>query len=126
MPRARTPAALIPFSPGMKKNPSRRKGRENAPIPKGKIGKPPSSLAPDESAIWKQFTRECPPGVLSSSDRMALENFCRIQARIRSGRPQQGDEAQARIWMQQFGMTPAARSNVQVKQGENGNEFASV
>lgn len=126
MPRPRTPSALIPFSPGMKKNPKRMEGRQNAPIPTGEIGEPHSSLDESSASVWREFVKECPPGVLKNSDRLALRNYCRIQARLDRGMPQQGDEAQARIWLQQFGMSPSSRSNVQVKQEENGNEFASA
>jgi len=80
-----------------------------APSVAGCIGDPPSRLTREEGQIWREIVDECPPGVLKSYDRLGLAVYCRIEARIRAGNAPEGFEAEAGAWLEEFGMTPAAR-----------------
>jgi phage terminase small subunit len=126
MGRPRKPTELILLQGGFKKNPQRAKGRTSEPIPKGLIGKAPDRLNADEAALWDEICEECPPGVLKSSDRKMLENYCRLQAEVNKGRATAADFSQVKAYLQQFGLSPASRSLVSVPQEDNGNEFAAI
>jgi len=126
MPRPKTPAALIPFSPGMKKNPKRKLGRINEPIPQGEVGEPQADLPDDVADCFREIVAECAPGVLKRSDRAAVRSAARLMAKENTGTATAAEVGQLKQYFQQFGMTPAGRANVQVKQEENGNEFAAV
>jgi hypothetical protein len=116
------------LSGAFKHDPKRAIERVNEPIPTGEIGTPPACLNEAEQTIWNRLCHECAPGVMKNSDRTALMALCKITYKVESGGFDltAADYGQLKAYLQQFGMSPAARSLVQVKQEESGNEFVAI
>ena len=126
MGRPRKPTSILELTGAFDKNPARALKRVNEPIPSGEIGDPPAYFNEFLREIWAELVDEAAPGVMKRSDRKALEAWCQIVAFIRVGAADSALFSQNKAYAQQFGMTPAARSLVEVPQEDNGNEFAKA
>lgn len=142
MPARRKPSALLEASGAFDKNPSRRRARENEPIPEGELGNPPAEWVRDKGVkqrcadlfdIWTEIVSQAPPGVLTSADRMHVETLCYLMYRIRRavagyGKATAGDFNQLNKGLAQIGMIPSERSRVhgKKKQPEGEDEWASI
>ena len=131
MARPRNPTALLELTGAFKKNPQRRKARENEPIADGAIGEIPRGLPPGVRAAWREIVRDCPAGVLTSADRIAVRSAARLLAAENRGDIAVGERAQLHKILGDLGMTPRGRAYVQVappprKPGETGNAFADA
>ena len=69
-------------------------------------------LAPDEAAAWREFVRDAVPGVLTDSDRMALEALARLLARSRRQGLTSAELGHLRGFLAELGATPASRGRV--------------
>jgi hypothetical protein len=142
MSRPRKPTALLELNGAFAKNPSRRRERENEPVPEGPLGPPPedwvkgaehSQTFVELLKAWDEIVNEAPFGVLTSSDRDHVEATCYLKHKIRRaargyGKCTSGDYAQLNKCLSQMGLIPSERSNVQgkKKQPEVANEWARL
>jgi hypothetical protein len=126
MGRPRKPTSILELTGAFEKNPNRAILRVNEPIPSNDVGDPPPYFNEYLTSIWNEIIENAAPGVIKRSDRLVIEAWCQIIAYIRCGIAQAPTFAQHKAYAQQFGMTPAARSLVQVPQDDNGNEFAKA
>lgn len=121
------------------------------PIPQGELGDPPSTWAPDSVELleWHYALRNCPKGMLKSTDRRALISWCdacaaydELDALIRKhGRvyivgtngaqtsspyvtQQEKAFMRLRRLAAELGFTPSARTRIQVAPGEQANGSA--
>jgi|SRR5579862_5590716 len=79
MPRPRKPTALLELSGAFKHDPQRR--RDGEPRPTGPLGDPPERLPTEAVPYWHEIEATCAPGVLTISDRFAVELAARLMAR---------------------------------------------
>lgn len=121
MPRVRKPTSVLQFTGAFAKNPQRAESRKHEPKPTGGIGEPPSRLTDDQKKIWFELVGESLPGVLSNADRQILELTVRAVEMIRVVYDPKV-AAQLNQYLQQLGMTPAARSKVQAAKDEAKDE----
>ena len=126
MGKPRKPTALLEASGAFAHNPARGRARANEPKPTGPIGDPPAWLKIKERTCWAELVTASAPGVLTSSDSIALATACVLYAAIKARKATAADFNQFRQYLAQFAMTPASRSNVQVKPTGTGNEFSDA
>ncbi|WP_303288237.1 hypothetical protein [Marinobacter sp. SS8-8] len=115
MPRPRKPAKIQEIS-AWKKNPQRRR-EEFEPV--DDVGKAPQWLAV-EYEIWEELVAMLPPGILGSSDRVALEALCKLIFKMRHDFDNMSAAQLGRLenLLGKFGLTPADRSRVMVRGSE--------
>jgi phage terminase small subunit len=123
MGKPRKPTALLEASGAFKKNPARGRARENEPVQREKLGPAPRYLSQLQRACWNRIVALCPDGVLKAADEPIVELTAGLWAKSREGMATAADCNQLKACLQQLGMTPAARSLVQVVKVEEGNEF---
>ncbi|HKD60535.1 MAG TPA: hypothetical protein VKB47_08745 [Terracidiphilus sp.] len=126
MPARRKPTALLIASGAFAKNPARARDRENEPVPEGPLGDPPAAwvegAANNQRFVeylknWREIVAQAAFGVLTSSDRWAVEKACTLKYKIDRaeagyGKATSGDYNTLNKMLGQFGMTPADRSKV--------------
>lgn len=126
MARPRTPTNVLELRNAFKKHPERAKERENEPEVSDPIGDPPEHLHDEVKAAWSELVGQAPRGVLTASDRLAVEMAAFLIVKFRAC-PM--DFAAAEFTRLQgllatFGMTPADRSRVGVtKKQQQKNPF---
>lgn len=120
MPARRNSAEVINLNGSRKKNPKRYQDRQNEPGVVGEIGPPPEHLLPDVKKVWNELVDNAAPGVLGSSDRIALEVLANLVAEYRAapGAFTASMITQMRALLNDFGMTAAGRSKVSTGKGE--------
>lgn len=126
MGRPRKPTAILELTGAYKKNPDRAEHRVNEPLPSNDVGDPPKYFNEFLAEIWNELLENAAPGVIKRSDRVSLEAWCQVIAFIRIGAATPAMYTVHKAYAQQFGMTPAARSLIDVPQEDNGNEFAQA
>ena|ERR1039458_1903241 len=120
MGRPRKPTAVHELNGSFDKHPERKAERALEPKPEGPLGAPPSCFDPGDYtgkrllAIWNEIVLQCPPGVLSLSDRMHVELACRLMHRIRTSTAKSGDYSRLDALLGKMGMNPADRSKVNI------------
>ena len=123
MARPRKPTAVLTLVGALKKNPQRK--RKNEPKPTAGIGKFTEGST-DISEIWNEVVSQVASGVLTISDRLALELVCRLIAEIRL-KPDEisvGKVTALCNLLGRFGLTPADRSKVTVPEEEKEDEWS--
>lgn len=81
---AKKPTALLELSGAYKRNPARRpKGVE--PRNPSPLGDPPERLPVEARPFWRELADIVPPGVLTASDRWAVELAARFMAKAIHG-----------------------------------------
>src|SRR5215207_2714069 len=110
MSRPRLPTELLQLNGGYRAD--RHGPRQAAPKSELAIGDPPGHLAPDEAAAWREFVRDAVPGVLTGSDRMALEALARLLAKSRRQGLTNAELGHLRGFLREIGATPASRGRV--------------
>jgi hypothetical protein len=92
------------------------------------LGDPPAHLRPDEQSAWLELAALAPSGVLTASDRWAVELTVQLMVRLRQAG--KGPLPQANLLLAclaRLGMTPVDRSRVGVPQPEEqGNPFVEI
>jgi phage terminase small subunit len=128
MSRPRKPTQILELTGHFKHDPKRAIARINEPRPSKAIGTPPAYFDDLQISIWDEMVRELPKGVAMNSDAIALESLVLITCKIRllGVNASTSDFAQQKAFLCQFGMTPAARSLVQIKQEDQANEFSDI
>lgn len=123
MARPRTSTQILELRGAFKAHPNR--ARPGEPKPMGAIGafkQGPTAL----SEIWDEIARQTAPGVLTASDRLALEWVCRLMAEIRL-KPNEvsvGKIATLSSLLSKFGFTPADRTRISVPDADKIDEWA--
>jgi hypothetical protein len=110
MPRSRTPVELLQLNGGYRAD--RHGPRQAAPKSELAVGEPPGHLAPDEAAAWREFVRDAVPGLLTGSDRMALEALARLLAKSRRQGLTNAELGCMLGFLRELGATPASRGRV--------------
>lgn len=135
MGRPRKSIEELQQSGAFRKDPQRLQKRLEVPAPPSGIGDPPDILKPPEKAVWIEVVGISAPGLLKSSDRLALIDLCRLWARylkygenITGGKSRGVNSRQmSRLnkLFSQFGMTPLDRGKIHVPHSPNKhNAFA--
>lgn len=122
MGRPAKPTAVLELVGAYKKNPQRK--RKSEPKPAQGIGKFIEGPV-DLSSIWDEVVAQTVPGVMTMSDRLALEMVCRLMAEIRS-KPDEisvGKVTALCNLLGRFGLTPADRAKVTVPEEEKEDEW---
>lgn len=124
MARPRTPTNVLQLRGAFAKNPNR--ARPDEPKPAGKIGQPPKYFDDDHRKVWKEIERSAAPGVLTISDRLAMEILCVLVVEFRSDPQGMACAKIARMEaiIGKFGFTPADRSKVCAPTKKPGNAFS--
>jgi hypothetical protein len=105
-----------------KKNPKRMHERENEAIDERPLGSPPKLLNKHQKSAWQEIVNHCIQGVLSRSDRLAVEEAARLLVTCRhldeeDGviiRPSNGERQLLIKYLSAFGMTPSDRSKIHI------------
>lgn len=119
MSRPRTPAEILEARGSYIKHPERRR----PPCPKStmSIGHAPSYFTSDEKQIWKEVVKNSIPDILTSSDRIMLELFCMIMAKIRNRDIVKSSELSILVNISsQMGMSPISRTKLSIPDNKHG------
>lgn len=126
MARPRTPTNVLELKGAFKKNPQRaRQDAESV----GPLSSAPPHLAGAELDAWNEIAQYAPPGVLTDSDRIALEVAANLLAQFRNDPVEFPSTKLVRLeaLLGKFGMTPADRAKVGgKKEAPKGNPFANL
>lgn len=103
-------------------DPQRRAAREGEPEPTGPLGDPPDSLTALQREAWQEIAGNAAPGVLTNADRVLVEMYCRLAARMRGeltpdGYPNPLKAAEYSLLVTilgRMGMTPSDRARMKV------------
>lgn len=130
MARPRKPSNVLEMAGAFKKNPDRRRAREQEPEPAGDIGDPPEFLDEVERGCWIELVSLCHEGVLCAADRPFMEYGARVWAQLRnSGEIDPKLGIRFETVCARLGMTPADRSKVSGRKPDGKkdpyDEFAS-
>ena len=123
MGRPTKPTAVLELVGAYKKDPQRKRLKE--PKPTKGIGS--FVLGPTDLAeIWDEVVGQVVPGVLTISDRMALELVCRLYAEIRL-KPDKisvGKVTALANLLGRFGLTPSDRAKISMPEEEKEDEWS--
>jgi hypothetical protein len=123
MGRPSKPTAVLELVGAYQKNPQRKRQKE--PKPSQGIGS--FSLGPTSiPEIWDEIVGQVVPGVLTISDRMALELVCRLYAEIRLN-PDEisvGKVTALANLLGRFGLTPSDRAKISMPEEEKEDEWS--
>ena len=124
MARPRTPTNVLELRGAFAKNPQRK--RPNEPKPEADVGVPPKHFDESHKAIWKEIKKNSASGVMTISDRLALELLCVLVCQFRTDPAGFSAAKMARMdsLFGKFGFTPADRSKVSVTPKKNANAFS--
>ena len=125
MGKPRKPTALLEASGAFAKNPARGRARANEPKPTGALGPPPGWLNKTAVQCWHDLVARVPYPLTNADDNI-LAATAYLESKLRRGEANLGEIGQYTKCLQQMGMTPSARSNVQVKPTGTGNEFSDA
>jgi phage terminase small subunit len=128
MARNRTPSNILELNGAFKKNPQRRREEPNVD---SELGPPPDHFDDARCAAWAEVVGMAPEGVLTKSDRLAIEMLSDLLVRYRASMAPAGDKftsADRRdllAILARFGMTAADRSRVSspTEKEETGDMF---
>lgn len=114
--RPRAPRALLK-NRGTLKNISHRDQDTIEVIVEDPIGGPPDYFDDEEKKVWAEFVSLCPAGVLTSVDRVLLEQAACLLRKCRQKHWDVTAQTHQRMTMLLglMGMTPADRSRVSVR-----------
>lgn len=123
MGRPRTPTNILALKGSFKKNPKRLKARENEPVNKNPIGKPPAWLTALEKKAWRILVKDSIHGVLGEADRTWLELACELYAKKIEGTLKSIERSQLMTLLGRMGLNPSDRSRVSVPVPKKKNRF---
>ena len=121
MPAHRKPTHLL--NPRYRKSAGRDPSKE--PAPRGPLTTRPR-LPCAVANCWDDLVRLAPKGVLQDCDAVIVELAARLWAKARKGDASAAEMTQLRSCLGELGMTPAARSRVQIPEPESANEFRDL
>lgn len=123
MARPLTPTSVLEQRGAYEHDPQRRSTRDNEPEGRGVLGDPPERFTLLEREAWTELDLLAPEGVLTGSDRVVVEMYCHLVARMRGDhdpehaqpRPLKAAEVtQLLNILGRFGMTPSDRARLKV------------
>jgi phage terminase small subunit len=136
MARPLTPTAVLEQNGAFEHDPQRRAAREGEPAGRGVLGDPPERFTPLQRDAWYELELLAPEGVLTGSDRVMVEMYCQLVARMRGEpdaegypRPLKAAEfTQLLNILGRLGMTPSDRARLKVpeKSKKPANRFAAM
>ncbi len=115
MARNRTPSNILELRGAFDKNPQRRR---EEPKVENELGPPPDHFDDDRKAAWAEVADMAPEGVLTKSDRLAVEMLADLLVRYRASMKPGGekftsaDRRDMLAVLARFGMTSADRTRV--------------
>jgi hypothetical protein len=110
MPKPRKSLTELAASGTLQKNLGRYQTRIASKITiAAPIGTAPRHLQAIEKSIWAEVTRSAPSGLLTKSDRLALEVLCRLVARTRTAEFKTSESNALLAVLGKFGLTPSDR-----------------
>lgn len=124
MARPRTPTVILEKRGAFQHDPQRKDARSNEPVPAGPLGDPPKRFTDLEKEAWSELQLIAPEGVLMISDRIMVEAYCTLVARLRGqkdqfGAPQPLKAAEFTLLMNilgKLGMTPSDRARIKISE----------
>lgn len=123
MARPRTPTNVLELRGAYTKNPQRKRKAEPKPVAGiGRFTEGPTEI----SEIWDEVVAQTVPGVMTISDRVALEIVCRLLSDLRT-KPDDisvGKVTALCNLLGRFGLTPADRSKVTIPDEKPEDEWA--
>jgi hypothetical protein len=117
MGRNRLPTSSLVLNGSIDRNPKRYANRTTEPKPTGVLGPAPKQFDKGLKAIWQEFAKQVPAGVLTIADRGVFELTCRLIVKMRAGTISTGEGSQLISCLSRMGMTPSDRSKVSVAPG---------
>jgi phage terminase small subunit len=111
MARPHKPTELLELSGAFRKNPARRRVNPKTENP---LGDAPEYLRADERVAWAEIVFHLPEGVAVGSDRIALELFCQLVAKMRRRVATAAETGQLIKMFACFGFSPSDRSRISV------------
>jgi hypothetical protein len=115
MSRPFQPAAVSDANGYFLQHPERK--RPNEPTTSKPLGPAPKWLSKEERKVWKDLAKQCLPGVLMFSDRLAFEMLVVLTTSFRARAPMLAAERLLMVNLcARFALTPADRARVQVEQ----------
>jgi len=121
--RPRTPTNILKLRGAEKNHPERMKERENEPVNKNPIGRPPTWLTSVERKAWRIIVNKCIDGVLGEADWVAVALASKLFAKAMTGDISNPEGVLLKSYLSQFGMTPADRSKIAVPKEKPKNRF---
>jgi len=126
MARPRTPTNVLELRGAFKKDPQRKRSE---PETVGTLTDAPDYLDDEVRAIWAEFVKCAPIGVMTESDRLSLEIACHLMREFRQN-PVEFTAAKIgrlQALLGSFGMTPADRAKLATPSKANEeNPFESL
>lgn len=96
-------------------------------MPTEGIGPVPRDLPEGVKDAWREIVKDCPEGVLTSCDRIAVRSAARLLALENSGAIENAQRTQLHNILASFGMTPRGRAYVKTTTPEKkAGAFAEV
>ena len=127
MARPRTPTSVLEARGAFKHDPQRR--RPSEPVVTEPIGTPPHHLTAAQLLAWDEIVGYAPDGVLTSADRLSVEVASVLLAEFRADPAEMSAPRLLRLTglLGHFGMNPADRSKLSIKQPEQSkNTFGDL
>jgi hypothetical protein len=124
MARPRKPTALLEASGAFRHNPQRRRASE--PKPEGPLDPPPDWFNAAQLEEWNCVIKQCPKGVLTSADWLAVRTIAVLGGKVRRGTAKIGEINLHNKILGQFGMTASSRNSVSVPSGDEPNPFDAI
>lgn len=123
--RPRQPIETAKAKGADKVNPGRYKDRQKVVKSDMPLGRAPAYMDAERKAIWFELESHAIKGVMTGSDRVALEGLTLLVWRMRNDPDsfRASDFAQMRTYMGSFGMTPVDRAKLQMPAEAPKNEF---
>lgn len=129
MPRGRPPkpTKLLELSGAFKKDPQRKRARQNEPVPKGQIRDYPGDMADaTQEDIYKLILETAPDGVVTDTDFLPIWNLARLQHRVCQGIAKVAELQALMAGLGRLGMNPSDRARMQLgTQEKPKNRWAS-
>ncbi|MCL7744360.1 P27 family phage terminase small subunit [Guyparkeria hydrothermalis] len=99
-------------------DPKRAKERAQEPVPAEDLGAAPDHLTNSQKEAWDEISGNAAPGVLTNSDRIAVEIASCLLDELRRSPAEMNASRIARLdsLLGRFGMTPADRSRIKPKE----------
>ena len=125
MVRPRTPSNILALKGAFKKDPQRLKARENEPVNKNPIGKPPRFLSAVEKRAFNEIVKFSIDGVLGEADRLGIEMAARLLVKCRNVEEPASAAEQNLLYkyLSQFGFLAADRSKLSIPAPKKKNKF---
>jgi phage terminase small subunit len=114
MARTPKPTRLLELSGTLKDHPGRYANRNTEPKPDQPLGIAPTYMTKEQKKIWKELAGMVVPGVLTKSDRWAVEMAVTLISQLRDGTINGQKMSILTGLLARLGLTPSDRSKVNV------------